>query len=633
MTTPSPRRITLSLRTLILILLANVLVLAAVYSRSIQTLIQPPTSTPTQTATITPSQTASPTQTATITQTIPVAPVQISHSSNALLPGWMVLSIREAGYAHLFVYQPGILPLTRITNHPWDDITPTISPDGSKIAYSSRENGYYDLFILDLTNGQSTRLTDSGEYDASPTWSPDSQWLAYETYTEGNMEIFIHSLTDSSADPIRLTNDPATDFSPTWSPLGRQLAFVSDRTGHDQIWLASLDAVDNRYQRIPQPDDADNRHPSWSPDGTRLLWTSLADGEATLMVWDSTQPDQPSHQIASGEWAVWSPDNTSLVSLEFTPNQHRLVALDPNNGQLLLPPQTLPGELLGIDWKSGDAPQPLPAMLAQAAAVTPIPLWQSQVTPIDNAPKDRVGVVSLEDVSAPQPFLSDEVDEAFTALRQRVGHEAGWDILSSLENAYVPLTAPLSPGMENDWLYTGRAFAFNSTPITAGWMTLVREDYQGEVFWRVYLKARFQDGSQGEPITAQTWDLNARYNGDPKAYEAGGAITSTSGYWIDFTALAASYGWERVPSLSNWRTFYSGIRFNEYVQLDDLTWQGAMMKIYPPEAMLTLTPVMPPTITPTNTPYWIRVRTATPTPTATVTATRRPTWTPLPSQP
>ena len=33
------------------------------------------------------------------------------------------------------------------------------------------------------------------------------------------------------------------------------------------------------------------------------------------------------------------------------------------------------------------------------------------------------------------------------------------------------------------------------------------------------------------------------------------------GYYVDFTALAAAYGWERVPAADNWRTFFPGIRY------------------------------------------------------------------------
>ena len=55
----------------------------------------------------------------------------------------------------------------------------------------------------------------------------------------------------------------------------------------------------------------------------------------------------------------------------------------------------------------------------------------------------------------------------------------GWDALGSLENAFVPLTTSLDPGYQEDWLYTGRAFAVNSLMVNAGWMAVVREQMAG----------------------------------------------------------------------------------------------------------------------------------------------------------
>ena len=102
---------------------------------------------------------------------------------------------------HLFAYHPQFLPLTRLTNNPWDDIQPVVSPDGSQLAFTSRQNGYWDIFLLDLTNGKQTRMTDSPEYDGAPTWSPDSQFLAYESYTESGTQLFIRKVTDLKEAP------------------------------------------------------------------------------------------------------------------------------------------------------------------------------------------------------------------------------------------------------------------------------------------------------------------------------------------------------------------------------------------------------------------------------------------------
>jgi TolB protein len=162
--------------------------------------------------------------------------------------------------------------------------------------------------------------------------------------------------------------------------------------------------------------------------------------------------------------------------------------------------------------------------------------------------------------------------------------------------------------MGEDWLYTGRAFAFSPLPINSGWAVVVPEQFGDQTFWRVYLKARYQDGSQGAPLRDPAWDFNARFTGDPLTYEQGGRLTESipTGYWVDFTALANTFGWERLPALSIWRSAYFAARFNEFVRPDGNTWREAMMELYPPDALLTPTIAPPPTLTPTPTPWWKR---------------------------
>jgi TolB protein len=84
---------------------------------------------------------------------------------------------------------------------------------------------------------------------------------------------------------------------------------------------------------------------------------------------------------------------------------------------------------------------------------------------------------------------------------------------------------------------------------------VTREDFGSQTYWRVFLRSRFQDGSQGTPLHRIPWDFYARNSGDPRAYEQGGKLMESipQGYWIDFTQIARGYGWERLPSLSSWR--------------------------------------------------------------------------------
>jgi len=110
-----------------------------------------------------------------------------------------------------------------------------------------------------------------------------------------------------------------------------------------------------------------------------------------------------------------------------------------------------------------------------------------------------------------------------------------------------------------------------------------------------------------------------------------------AGYWVDLTELAANFGWERLPARTNWRNFFPGVRFNQFVIRDGLDWNQAMAQIYPPEALATPTSVPTSTSTPTATlvPTRTRIPTRTPTPTITPipTQTLRPTATPTPAGP
>jgi len=290
-----------------------------------------------------------------------------------------------------------------------------------------------------------------------------------------------------------------------------------------------------------------------------------------------------------------------------------------SSGLLLLQPVLMPGAVSGLVW--GDVN--VSGAVVNLDVPTPTPLYTPHMIDDPRVPFGRKQVVDLVGVEAPYPKLHDAVDEAFYAYQDRLASLVGWDLLSSLENAYVPLTTSLDPGRQGDWLYTGRAFAVNSVPITAGWMTVVREDYGPETYWRVFLRVRNQNGSEGIPLHDLPWNFDARYSSIPLPYEQGGALAETvpTGYWIDMTWLAAAFDWEILPALSNWRAVFSSARFNQFVKLDGLDWTSAMLELYPPEALHTATPFPTPTMTLSPTPWWYK----SPTPTPTVTNTPTPT--------
>jgi len=574
---------------LLLLVAVNLVALVALGWPRIQTLLSPQTTT--EVATATPSQTPSPSHTP--SPTITVTPTSDQASSTPLpaepsaLPGLMVLALSDNGYTHLYAYQPQVLPYTRLTSGDWDDIHPALSPDGTQVAFASHRGGQWDLYVLDLHSGELRQITDDRNYDGAPSWSPDGAWLVAERYQGDNLEIFIHAV-DSASEMLQLTDNPAVDFAPAWSPDGRRIAFSSERDGSKAIWLLDLDnQSDGRLRRLVEVSTTEQVNPAWSPDGSTLAWASIEQGETRLYTIDVDDEQAAPVYIGSGDRPAWGPEGEMMAALLDTAEGVYLTGYQAENQALILPPLALPGRVEGLSWGEYGLPSTLPASLEVIAQQTPGTAWNYGGQPDPGAAFGRHLLIDLVDVEAPSPKLLAPAVEPFYALRDRVAQETGWDVLASLENTYVSLTASLPPERRNDWLYTGRALALNPVLVSSEWIVIVREDFGAQTYWRVYLKPVAQDGSMGRPLYWRPWDLQARFTGSTTTYEEGGALADAvpGGYWVDFTALAAEYGWERLPALSNWRSYYQGTLFNEFAITAGLDWETAMLQLYPSEVL------------------------------------------------
>ncbi|MBE0696391.1 MAG: PD40 domain-containing protein [Anaerolineaceae bacterium] len=426
-TSPIPRILILTLTILVLLNLAifgwNARPLLEQRGITIPFLPNKPAQSPELTDT--PSPTASPLPLDPTDTAVPISMIDYRSSfENLRAQGVMLLSLRDGNAIHLFAFHPLYLPLTRITNQPWDDCFPSLSSDGTRIAYSSRQNGYWDLYILDLVSGKQERLTDTPEFEGASTWSPDGQWIAYERYNGVSLDIYLQSLTDLTSPPIQLTNDPGIDSSPAWSPKGREIAFVSTRGGDEDIWLARLDHIDDRFVNISHSMQSQDRNPAWSTDGNQLAWAAQRDGDRQIAIWNPDQFDHPARLIGEGDRATWSPDGADIFSEVRDAQASWLAAYKPDSGRLSMPLSPMPGSIYGMIWLKG----PLVGWLAEKIenpdnSPAP-PLWQPALTRTV-VPAGRMGLVPLSDVTAPQALLHDAVDESFTALRNRIAIEAG----------------------------------------------------------------------------------------------------------------------------------------------------------------------------------------------------------------
>ncbi len=192
------------------------------------------------------------------------------------------------------------LLLGRMVNFPsaggGTNLSPAWAPSGKELAYSSSRTGDPEIWISDVNGGLSRRITSFRGPDVSPVFNPRSgsqiAWISARS--TGLPQLYIMD-TDGSA-VTRLT-DGGYASSPSWSPNGQFLAFAWDRKygpgapGGRDIYV--MEIATKRWIQLTH-DIGPCDFPSWSPDGRHIVFANAADGkDAHMKIWtmlaDGTQ--------------------------------------------------------------------------------------------------------------------------------------------------------------------------------------------------------------------------------------------------------------------------------------------------------------------------------------------------------
>lgn len=503
--------------------------------------------------------------------------------------GSIAFTWHREGNSDIYILPVGQAEPVRLTHHPAEDRDPAWSPNGRQLAFSSHRDGNWEIYVYDLDDNRLRRVTNHPGYDGAPSWSPDGQWLVYEAYRNDNLDVYIIK-ADGSEGPYRLTEHPAPDYAPVWSPGGRHIAFSSWRTGNPDIFTLSLNEVtDAAAINLTNSPDGHELGPVFAPNGRYLAYhdnTGVFPLIYALPLDDTYRPaDSPAALGQQGRYPAWSPNGESLVFIHERGEQSYLMAGSPVGWGVSPQALAVNGRLGRPAWTSNPlTPAQLDNVAQFDSQYRDRPLFTEALAPPE---RGQPPVVLFEmPVSAPSPYLSDRVDQSFLALRLRVEAEAGWDFLGRLDHLYEAIEQRSLPGQSNrNWNKAGRAFDFyyREAMTFAPRVEVVREEIGLETYWRVYLRAAAQDGSMGEPLRQLPWDFRARLGDDPQYYDEGGKLKDSipAGYYVDFTALAADYGWTRIPADDNWRTFFPGINFWHFQNRQGLLWEAAMLEIHP----------------------------------------------------
>ncbi|HEY3022670.1 MAG TPA: S9 family peptidase [Actinomycetota bacterium] len=257
---------------------------------------------------------------------------------------------------------------------------PRLSPDGSAVAFVvwsvDREANRYRgaIWLVPVDGSSPPRQVTAGEKrDADPRWSPDGRSLAFTSDRDGEKKQLYVLPTAGPGEARRLTDLDEDAEHPAWSPDGSTIAFCArvpdpaqrepDERKRPPRRIKRLQSkLDDEGWTLERPHhlfvvltdgsqpprqltsgDHEDTHPTWSPDGTRIAFTSARhqDWDLTLItdiyVVDASGGDPSCVTGTDGDcaWPSWSPDGSRIAYL-FTPG----VFDEPHHGQVALVEQS-----------------------------------------------------------------------------------------------------------------------------------------------------------------------------------------------------------------------------------------------------------------------------------------------------
>ena len=125
----------------------------------------------------------------------------------------------------------------------------------------------------------------------------------------------------------RLTNHPANDFRPTWSPDSSKIAFTSKREGTYDLYVVDVEGTNPRRLTAFETHET---YPQWSPDGKTILFQMMGPDEEGLGLFTLTIDTGQHAPLTTGSesFAAWSPDGAQICFLDDTEDGFGIIVMN-----------------------------------------------------------------------------------------------------------------------------------------------------------------------------------------------------------------------------------------------------------------------------------------------------------------
>jgi len=142
--------------------------------------------------------------------------------------------------------------------------------ESGKIYFSSNKDGYYEIYRADYNGANVTKLTNHMAYSINPSVSPDGSKIAYVSGSSSqnfdDREIYV--MNSDGTGVLRLTNNSVSNYSPSFSPDGKTICYGED----GKIKVIGVGGGDSKI--ITGDLNVSNGHPLFTPSGTQIIFDS-----------------------------------------------------------------------------------------------------------------------------------------------------------------------------------------------------------------------------------------------------------------------------------------------------------------------------------------------------------------------